>query len=56
MLTLESCLGTRVNGEREKGFHEKIMNALKDRKGSRKVPFKKKKQGEFPSWLSGYRI
>ena len=32
--------------ERERGLHEKIVNDLKDRKGSRRVPFKKK-QGEI---------
>lgn len=34
-----------MSGGGEKGFSEKIENDLKDRKGIRRVPFKKKKKG-----------
>ena len=31
----------------KEGFHEKIVNSLKDRKGVRKVSFKKKNKGKY---------
>lgn len=31
----------------KEGFHEKIGNSLKDRKGVRKVSFKKKNKGKY---------
>lgn len=33
-----------MSGGPEKGFSEKTENGLKDRKGIRRVPFKKKKK------------